>query len=187
MSGDHPEGPLGDGEPIEEIDELEPLDGSSASIAAWLTELGTMSHYRLFGLPRDANDEAIQAAFHRFAESFHPDRHRAESEFVRSGALRIFRRAAEAYRVLRDKQLRAAYDLELAKQLTEPDAESTRSLDELCRTAAGRLHARRADRAITDGQLSAAIEHLTQALRDEGDNPSLEERLRALTDLHALS
>ncbi len=183
---DAPEAPSDDGEPIEEIDELEPLDGSSASIAAWLTELGAMNHYRLFDLPRDASEEAIRAAFHRFAESFHPDRHRAESEFVRSGALRIFRRAAEAYRVLRDRQLRAAYDLELAK-LTNADSGSSRSLDELCQTAAGRLHARRADRAITDGHLGEAIDHLRQALLDEGDNPALEERLHALADLRALS
>lgn len=184
---DAPEAPSDDGEPIEEIDELEALDGSSASIAAWLTELGTMNHYRLFDLPRDASEEAIRAAFHRFAESFHPDRHRAESEFVRSGALRIFRRAAEAYRVLRDRQLRAAYDLELAKQLTNADRGSSLSLDELCLTAAGRLHARRADRAITDGHLDEAIDHLRQALLDEGDNPALEERLHALADLRALS
>jgi hypothetical protein len=107
-----------------------------------------------------------------------------------AGAIRrVFQRGTEAYRVLARPELRAEYDLVLAKgQLRlDPDSEAppqpshVRSLDDLCRSAAAKLHARNADRAISQGDLALAKRELLSALRhEEEENAELRERLDAL-------
>ena len=154
-------------------------------VESWLEVLDDTNHYELLGLLEIADDEAIQEGFHQFAEAFHPDRHRAEPSDVRSGVTRIFRRGAEAYRILRDPALRSAYDLTLAKarapaEMLGAAPERARSLDELCLTAGGRLHARQAERAITAGRLQEALGLLRKAALAEGKNPELKERLESL-------
>jgi curved DNA-binding protein CbpA len=166
-------------------------EGRQHTLEAWLAVLGSATHYELLGLLEAADEQAIQEAFHAFAEAFHPDRHRAESEAVREAVTRIFRRGAEAYRVLRDAKRRAAYDLELAKARPEGAGPSSlppaRSLDELCTTPGGKLHARQAERALTAGSLTEAHAFLTRALAAEGSNPELEARLADLEQLEALA
>lgn len=171
----------------------------SSNLARWLAALGELDHYQVLDLEASASSEDVQAAFHAFAERFHPDRHRALDDDLRSNVSLVFQRGAEAYRVLRSARLRADYDLELAKLGARspagqpgqplPEArEPLRSLDELCRTAGGRLHARQAARAISEGDLAAAIQYLDKALLAEGPpHPELEERRRALQDLFDLS
>jgi len=92
--------------------------------------------------------------------------------------------------VLSHPTLRPRYDLALAKgQLRLGGSEVPRvanvgvgakSLDELCRTASAKRYASRADELISGGDLSGAKRELMLALREDGDNPELAERLDAL-------
>jgi len=50
----------------------------------------------------------------------------------------------------------------------------------LCRTASARRFASRADELISGGDHSGAKRELMLALREDGDNPELAERLDAL-------
>lgn len=153
---------------------------------AWLRIMDQLSHYQVLNLPREAESEAIQAAFHAFSEIFHPDQHPKVGDLTRQKLRRVFQRGAEAYRVLRSPELRASYHLELATQNLKDDTAAA-SLEHLCQTPGGRLHARQAERALAEGQLAEAETLLQKALLSEGGNSLLQERLEALQAWRSLS
>jgi len=159
-----------------------------STVHAWLEVLDQLNHYEVLGVTQAASEPEIQAAFHLFSERFHPDRHRAASPELRASITTIFRRGSEAYRVLRQPDRRTEYDLLLATSLRRvsapagPDSQ-LKALDELCLTPGGRLHARQASRAISDGRLDEAASLLERALLAEGENPELGERLEAVRHL----
>jgi len=62
------------------------------------------THYEVFSVPRDCNQQDIKERYRRLALQYHPDKNHAplaEAEF---------KRVAEAYAVLSDPELRALYD-----------------------------------------------------------------------------
>ncbi|MGE3536838.1 MAG: DnaJ C-terminal domain-containing protein [Candidatus Tectimicrobiota bacterium] len=61
-------------------------------------------YYEILGVPRDADDKAIKAAFRDLAMQYHPDRNKAPH------AEEKFKAIAEAYAVLSNPQKRAEYD-----------------------------------------------------------------------------
>lgn len=165
------------------------MNASRQNLDDWLHVLDLSSYYELLGVLEIAGDDAIREAFHRFCTSFHPDRHRGEDELTRSKINRVFKRGVEAYRVLRDPDLRSRYDLGLAQGKLRLDVDqrvgggTARSLRDLCATPAGRLHAGRAEEHLDRGELTQALEFLHKASMAEGDNPFLEERVDALRQL----
>jgi curved DNA-binding protein CbpA len=66
--------------------------------------------YRLLGVPRDASREEIALAWRRRARVEHPDARPADAD-----ATDRFRALAQAWRVLGDPALRAAYDRALTR------------------------------------------------------------------------
>ena len=159
-------------------------------LAAWDDVLDDATYYELLGVLQIADARAIRDAFHEFAQAFHPDAQLDLEPASRQLVTRIFQRGVEAYRVLSSDTERARYDLALAKGLLRLEGESerrvtgARSLDELCRTAAARLHAKRAEDFITQGLLGRAADELLRALRaEDAPNPDLAERLAALNAL----
>jgi molecular chaperone DnaJ len=62
-------------------------------------------YYDILGVDRDATDEEIKRAFRRAAQKHHPD------VDASTGAEQRFKELNEAYRVLSDRQRRAAYDM----------------------------------------------------------------------------
>lgn len=166
---------------MDELDQQRVLD--------WDETLDAASYYEILGVLEIADEAAIRQAFHAFSLAFHPDVHLdAEPQFAKS-LRRVFQRGAEAYRVLSHAQRRADYDLALAKghvrlgvpSIPPGSATSVRSLDELCRTASGKLHAHKADRFISEGDLASAKRELYLAMRSEEElDPELVERLDAL-------
>ncbi|HEX3777211.1 MAG TPA: DnaJ domain-containing protein [Polyangiaceae bacterium] len=156
----------------------------------WASVLDDSSYYELLGVLEIADDASIKAAFHEFALAFHPDAHLDYDADTLTVSRRVFQRGAEAYRVLSHPELRPRYDLALAKgQLRLGGSDVPRvanvgvgakSLDELCKTAAARLYASRADALISEGDLAGAKRELMLALREDGENPELAERLDAL-------
>jgi curved DNA-binding protein CbpA len=166
------------------------VDSLATTVGAWLEVLDQLDHYEVLGVGQHASELEVQEAFHLFSERFHPDRHRGQPELHES-IVRIFRRGSDAYRVLRQPALRAEYDLELAtarsRQSSRPGRDpALQTLEELCRSPGGRLHARQATRAIVDGDLGQASALLERALLVEGENRRLEDRLQALRQLAEL-
>lgn len=156
----------------------------------WASLLDVSSYYELLGVLEIADEVAIKVAFHEFALAFHPDAHPGSDAATTAMLRRVFQEGAEGYRVLSDPGLRARYDLALAKgQLRLGGSEvprvahvgvGARSLDELCRTASAARFAIRADELISQGDLAGAKRELLFALREDGSNPELAERLDAL-------
>jgi molecular chaperone DnaJ len=62
-------------------------------------------YYEILGVDRDASEEEIKRAFRRAAQKHHPD------VDTSTGAEARFKELNEAYRVLSDRQRRAAYDM----------------------------------------------------------------------------
>lgn len=61
-------------------------------------------YYKLLGVPRDAEPDAIKKAYRRLAHKFHPDVSKESDAEAR------FKEVNEAYEVLSDPEKRAAYD-----------------------------------------------------------------------------
>jgi curved DNA-binding protein CbpA len=167
---------------------MDPAD--LARIFEWDSLLDEASYYEVLGILEIADTEAVRIAFHEFAVAFHPDGFPEVDQETADALLRIFQRGAEAYRVLSRSDSRSAYDLALAKgQLRLDDTiapaplareSDIRSLDELCRSPGARRYAKRAEELISSGDLPSAKRELQMALREDGDNPDLAERLDAL-------
>lgn len=66
-----------------------------------------MDHYRRLQVTRDADPEVIEKAYRALSLKHHPDK---VPERERSRATRRMQRINESYRVLRDPELRRAYD-----------------------------------------------------------------------------
>jgi curved DNA-binding protein CbpA len=77
--------------------------------------LDQLDYYALFSIEPGASADAIRAAFHAFARRYHPDRFAAAPEAKRERAEAIYRRGAEAYRVLMSGESRRRYDEGLAR------------------------------------------------------------------------
>ncbi len=161
-------------------------------VERWSEVLDDSTYYELLGILDIADATAIKTAFHQFALAFHPDQHTGAKESLLEPVRRVFKRGAEAYRVLSDPGLRAKYDMALAQghlrldageipKGVQPFAEGLKSLEDLCATPAAKLAARRADEYLNAGDLRSAKRELKMAIYHEGKKtPDLDERLDAM-------
>lgn len=158
---------------------------------AWLDVLDHATYYELLGILEIADESAIQRAFHEFSENFHPDRFRGEPAEVVAAVTKIYQRGAEAYGVLRQPKTRALYDIALSQGALRYNPGQTQQLDapsdlvSLARTKAAQLHTRQLERALAEGSVNQALDLLEKALRSDGSNPALEQRVRQLAALVA--
>src|SRR5215204_2466946 len=75
------------------------------------------THYEVLGVARSASAEEVKRIYYSHARRLHPDRFRRDADDeTRQRIDNAFARIAQAYDVLRDSALRAAYDLKLAKK-----------------------------------------------------------------------
>lgn len=94
-------------------------------VMALATTLDAMSYYQLLDVDLKAPRQEIEQAYYRRARNIHPDRHTYEEDPNRKHALvRLYARFGEAFRVLRDSSLRAAYEAELAAGRTRLSKEA---------------------------------------------------------------
>jgi hypothetical protein len=158
-------------------------------------EVGKKSYYDILRLAKDAKPKAIKDAFHAFALAYHPDRYADEDPAVAAAAAEVFKRGAEAYRVLSRPPLRARYDEGLAKgrlRFDDKRVESVppppvgKTLEQVAKTQKGKQWALKADRLLSIGKLEDARLALVNALQVEPDNGELQERLNLVYEALAL-
>lgn len=91
------------------------------ALRAWLQALDSITYYDLFRVPPTAQYDDMRAAFHSFAETFHPDAHRWRHPNEQAAIGRIYRRGMEAWRVLSEPHLRARYDEAVKNGILRPE------------------------------------------------------------------
>ncbi len=86
--------------------------------------LDALDYYTLLQIPDDAPADEVRRAFHVFAAKYHPDKFQGTGadETRVERAAQIYRRGAEAYRILCDPKRRKSYDLGLAQGKMRFDA-----------------------------------------------------------------
>ena len=168
---------------------------SDNPVFAWVETLDDLTYYDLFGLQADATPDDIQAAFHAFCETFHPDGHVAWDDDERRALTTIFKRGTEAYAVLVDPGLRAQYDAQLSNEASAHPPRVSFSplsrhpsrapgvgvpLEESVRSPSARPFARRAEELAGKGDLRQAKLQLVMANHMDPGNAVLEQALRDL-------
>ena len=149
--------------------------------------LDQLDYYTLLQVEPDATADDIRDAFHQFALKYHPDRHAGASDAKVARAAQIYRRGAEAYRVLLDPESRRLYDrgLDRGRLRYDPDPEELResrfptpgSGKIGVRSAKARPFASKAEQAIKTEDWKTARLNLKIALTHEPGNALLEARL----------
>jgi DnaJ-domain-containing protein 1 len=95
----------------------EPESDRHGTIEELLALARGATHYEVLGVARSASTDDMKRAYYSHARRLHPDRFRRDAdEETRQRIDAAFARVAQAYDVLRDSALRAAYDLKLAKK-----------------------------------------------------------------------
>jgi curved DNA-binding protein CbpA len=83
---------------------------SEEEVIALAERVEQLSYFQILGLPhRYATLAEVKASFHAFALHFHPDQFTGVDDEVKQSAKEVFKRAVEAYEVLRDARLQRRY------------------------------------------------------------------------------
>lgn len=77
------------------------------------------TYYEILGVPRNATDREIKAAYHRLARKFHPDK--AEEGVDAAQLEKEFVSVSTAYNTLKDPDKRRSYDEMMEREQRTPD------------------------------------------------------------------
>jgi curved DNA-binding protein CbpA len=154
--------------------------------------LDQLDYYDLLQVDPNATADDVKRAFHAFALRYHPDNYASAPPEKRERAAQIYRRGAEAYRVLCDRETRRLYDEQRARGKLRFDPEEAArarpagaaSIADRATTAAiavrsprARPFVQKANEAYKRGDWSTAKLNLKLALQHEQGNALLEARL----------
>jgi curved DNA-binding protein CbpA len=159
-----------------------------STFLAWAESLESLDYYEILRVAHDATQEEIQRAFHRISLRCHPDRFVEDGPEVAAAAAVVFKRAAEAYNVLRKPAHRVRYDDELRRgnityderAIEEKPRHEQRTLLMIARTPSAKKFAARADAFLAEGKLDEARIQLISAVQNDPHNEELNERLEIL-------
>jgi DnaJ-class molecular chaperone len=145
--------------------------------------LEQLDYYSLLQVDQGATPDQVRRAFHEFAARYHPDK------FLRSGAekahveraAQIYRRGAEAYKVLTDQRRRKAYDAQLARgklrfdanEEPPPPAANTSSWPIRVKNPMARPFATKAEQAFKAADWGNAKVNLKMALSKDTGNAQI--------------
>jgi len=151
--------------------------------------LDHLDYYELLRLDPAASADQVRRAFHDFAMRYHPDRYAGAPTDKLERASQIYRRGAEAYRVLTNPEQRARYDKLIASgrlRYEDPTAAEERASKRPpgvleVKSPKARPFLQKALEAEKRGDLANAKLNFGMALQHEQENVALKERLDAIT------
>jgi curved DNA-binding protein CbpA len=168
---------------------------SSDTFLAWAESLEQLNYYEVLRIEPAASPTEIQEAFHALSLRCHPDRFVDDGPDVSHAAAAVFKRAVEAYNVLRRPNLRQRYDAELNKAggaqsgapvrldehaIVQKKKHEQRTLFMIARDATAKKYAAKADAFLAQGNLEGARIQLISAVQNDPGNEELKERLDIL-------
>ncbi len=127
-----------------------------------LAEQAEKSHYAVLGVPSDATQDRLQAAFFALAKRYHPDRVAVGTPELKELATRVFARINEAFTTLSSAEGRREYDRLLEEARVGDGGE-----EQVQRVLAAVAAYQRAEVYAKRQQLDQAVEAAQQAM--EGD------------------
>jgi curved DNA-binding protein CbpA len=146
--------------------------------------LEQLDYYTLLQVTEQASADEIRNAFHRFAAKYHPDRFAGAGadEAKVDRAAQIYRRGAEAYKVLTDPRRRKLYDAGLAQGRVrlDPQAEPPAEAPTVgqwpikVKTPLARPFAIKAEQLYKAGDWGNAKTNLKLALQKDKGNQQIE-------------
>ena len=143
--------------------------------------LSKLNHFELLDVDAISSEGIIQDAFHQMATRMHPDRHRKQlSPRDHERLTIVYARIAEAYRVLRDEELRTNYLVKIASNKGAEKKPAEASEDEslsMLGAKTQRLY-RRAQTALRTGDRKSAVLNLRMALAKHPSSSFLKNALR---------
>ena len=151
------------------------VDEDLIRMSVLASNLDEVDYYALLEVSRAADPDEIRVAFHQFALRFHPDRHIGDAKRQKQ-ALAIFKRGAEAYRVLMQPTLRSRYDEVLGKGTVRLPADAMRPEVDPVATkvdlypAGSRVFYDKSREAMQRGDFGGARMHLALAVA-RGESP----------------
>jgi curved DNA-binding protein CbpA len=151
--------------------------------------LDRIDYYEILGVPHAADAEALRNAFYARADVMHPDRHyNIVDSDLREKLYLVYKRVAEAYRVLSATETRRDYDRQLARGRVRFQADTHKDVKRDPETTIRNLRARKlyldARQALESGNLQGALLALRMADSMEPGSPviraSIDEVVRGL-------
>jgi DnaJ-class molecular chaperone len=148
--------------------------------------LESTDYYALLGVSRDANAETLRRAFYRRAEIMHPDRHyNIVDSDLREKLYVVYKRVAEAYRVLGGEETRREYDLQLARGQARYQPDTFKDIPREPEATIRNLRARKlfmdAKTAIREQNLQGAFLALKMAESLEPNNSVIQDLILEVT------
>jgi curved DNA-binding protein CbpA len=157
--------------------------------------LPELNCYQLLGLPDGCPQEAVDAAFRNESRRLHPDRNSAGAtpEF-RTKANDVFKAVNDAYRTLKDPDLRVQYDNDrrngalrlddAARKAAELEAAAKADPARAARTPKGEKHWRLALQCWNESDFNGCMVQIKFALQFEPDNAVMKEWLDRAKEAH---
>jgi DnaJ-class molecular chaperone len=160
-------------------------DSTVYRVVTLYAALDATDYYALLGVPRLYDRDELRDSYYRFAATMHPDNFRGEDLELREQVYAIFKRAAEAYRVLGEPRLRQHYDQQLAAGVKRLKTEDTSPMrlapqEPSFKSLSAKQMWRQAVEAEQAGDLKRAKLQLTLVLGHERDNAVVLEKLQAI-------
>jgi DnaJ-class molecular chaperone len=158
---------------------------------AWAESLEQLNYYEVLRIDPTAAPHEIQEAFHDLSLRCHPDRFVDDGPEVSAAASVVFKRAVEAYSILRRPNLRQRYDAELNKAggapvkidehaIEQKKKHEQRTLFMIANDVRAKKFAAKADAFLAQGNLEGARIQLISAVQNDPGNDELKERLDIL-------
>jgi curved DNA-binding protein CbpA len=158
---------------------------------AWAESLEQLNYYEVLRIEPAASSAEVQEAFHDLSLRCHPDRFVDDGPEVSAAAAVVFKRAVEAYNILRRPTLRQRYDAELSKTggsalkldehaIVEKKKHEQRTLFMIAQDVKAKKFAAKADAFLAQGNLESARIQLISAVQNDPGNEELKERLDIL-------
>lgn len=151
--------------------------------------LDLLDYYDLLQIEPEADADAIRDGFHAFARRYHPDRFAGAPPEKQARAAQIYRRGAEAYRVLLEPAERRLYDQGLQRgerrldvtRSTRPPGPAAESGRLETRNLKARPFLQKAISALKSGDLATARLNLKITLGHEPDNAAVAAKLQEIS------